>query len=45
LDRTIKNLPLCQLKIRAPLPTVYEPSMEALLEEILDDIETIRCTE
>jgi len=42
LDRTIKNLPLCQLKIRAPLPTVYEPSMEALLEEILDDIETIR---
>jgi hypothetical protein len=50
LDRTIKNLPLCQLKIRAPvlppvLPTVYEPSMDALLEEILEEIETIRCTE
>jgi hypothetical protein len=50
LDRTIKNLPLCQLKIRAPVlptivPTVYEPSMEAVMEEILEEIETIRCTE
>jgi hypothetical protein len=46
LDRTIKNMPLCQLKIRAPFfPTVYEPSMDAVLEEILEEIETTRCTE
>ena len=49
LDRTIKNIPLCQLTIRAPvlppvLPTVYEPSMEAVMEEILEEIESIRCT-
>ena len=50
LDRTIKNMPLCQLKIQAPvlppvLPTVYEPSMEAVMEEILEEIESIRSTE
>ena len=48
LDSTIEHLPLCQLTIRAPVfynEYVYEPSMEAVMEEILEEIETARCTE
>jgi hypothetical protein len=48
LDRTIKNIPLCQLTIRAPviptvLPTVREPLSD--IDEIMEEIETIRSTE
>ena len=48
LDSTIEHLPLCQLTIRAPVfynEYVYEPSMEAVMEEILEEIDTARCTE
>jgi hypothetical protein len=48
LDSTIEHLPLCQLTIRAPViynEYVYEPSMEAVMEEILEEIDTTRCTE
>ena len=48
LDRTIKNIPLCQLTIRAPvlptvLPTVREPLSD--IDEIMEEIETTRSTE
>jgi hypothetical protein len=45
LDRTIKNMPLCQLTIKAPpsYDYVYEPLSD--IDEIMEEIETIRCTE
>jgi hypothetical protein len=45
LDRTIKNMPLCQLTIKAPPfhDYIYEPLSD--IDEIMEEIETIRCTE
>jgi len=48
LDCLVEHLPVCQLTIRAPpaySEYVYEPSMEAVMDEILEEIETARCTE
>jgi len=46
LDRTIKNMPLCQLKIRAPFfPTVRVREPLSDIDEIMEEIETIRSTD